>query len=527
MRRLLLVTLVVLAAGAAALFASGAGEDKDSANAYTVELDNAFGLIEGGDVKVAGVRAGKISSMEIDRKTKKALIGIEINRPGFGSLRKDAFCESRPQSLIGEYFVDCAPGASRDPLPNHRVPLKQTGSTVPPDLVNNVLRLPYRERLRVIVHELGGAVAGRGDDLNEALKRASPALRETDRVLATLARQNRILRDLTENADEVLGDLSDNRRDVGRWVVEAGDTAEASAERRTELAATFRKLPDFLEELQPTMAALGDVATEQTPVFRDLRAMSGQLERFFGNLGPFAEASRPAFRSLGEASVTGREAVRAAGPTVAQLNEFSKDAPELGKNLAIVLEDLDDRGRAVQKKPRTPGGQGFTGLEALLDYVITQSLAINIFDGNAYALKVAPFESEACAPYTVAEGAKDPEKKHCFSVLGPNQPGVTTPDPTASGSPSRRASDSGERSKARGRRRSASNRGGGERGGNGGGGANGGPPPIDLQSTLEQIFGDRTPQTPAAEALTNLIGGASSTARDSRSTQLLDYILAP
>ncbi len=55
------------------------------------------------------------------------------------------------------------------------------------DLIGNINRLPYRQRLAIIINEFGTALAGRGDDLNEAIHRANPALRETDKVLAILA----------------------------------------------------------------------------------------------------------------------------------------------------------------------------------------------------------------------------------------------------------------------------------------------------------------------------------------------------
>ena len=85
-------------------------------------------------------------------------------------------------------------------------------------------------------------------------------------------------------------------------------------------------------------------------------------------------------------------------PTVAELDAFAQGTPELGKNLAIVLEHLDDRNHAVEKDPRSPGGKGYTGLEALLEYVFDQAQSINIFDRNGHILKVAAFDSE-CAEY--------------------------------------------------------------------------------------------------------------------------------
>src|SRR5207244_12157275 len=115
----------------------------------------------------------------------------------------------------------------------------------------------------------------------------------------------------------------------------------ASAERNVDLAATFQKLPGFLEELRPTMAALGRVADEQTPAFRDLNASSGQLTRFFRDLGPFADASRPSFSSLGQASQVGDQAVKSANKsgTIRLLKNFASSTPEVGKNFGIILAD--------------------------------------------------------------------------------------------------------------------------------------------------------------------------------------------
>jgi virulence factor Mce-like protein len=429
-KRALVILALVTALSAYVVLTSGfGGGDK---NTYWVELDNAFGLIQGGDLKVAGVRAGQITHIKLDRRTKHALVGFRIDRRGFGSLRRDVHCESRPQSLIGEYYLDCLPGTSPRKLkPGARIPVTQTASTIAPDLVNDVLREPQRERLRIIVSELGAGVAGRGPELNAAIRRAIPALRETDRTLKLLGEQNQLLADLTVNADKVVGDLAANRKDVGRFVVKANDTAQASAERRPQIAAGLQKLPGFLEQLQPTMKSLGKVADQQTPALRQLDAAVPQLTRFLDLLAPFAQASRPAIRSLGQASITGDKAAKAAAPTVQLLNGVAAGTPEAAKDLSIVLRHLDDRKNAIEKDPRSPGGQGYTGLEALLQYVYDQTTSTAIYDQNSHIFKVALFASK-CANYADVEALKkDPSlATECGSYLGPNQPGITMPDIT-------------------------------------------------------------------------------------------------
>jgi virulence factor Mce-like protein len=438
--RKLLTTVLVLAVAAGVVFgltgAGGQGPDKPH---FRVVLDNAFGIVAGADMKVAGVRAGKVSKLSVDKKTHKAIVDFDITKDGFGSLRKDVFCESRPQSLIGEYYIDCKPGTDPQKLANGAtIPVEQTSSTIPLDLVNNILRQPYRERLGIILDELGAGVAGRAPDINDIIRRASPALRETDKVLAKLAKQNQTLKQLVTDADTVITDLARNKKNVGRFVVEAKQTAATSAERRADIQAGLQRLPTFLSELKPTMADLGEAADTNTPVLQNLNASADQLTTFLQQLKPLAESTQVNLRSLAEASRKGRPAVKAAQPVVSELDKATKKVPEVANNGAIVLEHLNDRKHAVEKDPRSPHGQGYTGFEAILQWVFDQSQAINIYDKNGYMLKVNLFHSK-CSDYQnpktlKAKMATDPSfYKDCAAILGPNQPSITTPDPTATG----------------------------------------------------------------------------------------------
>ena len=135
----------------------------------------------------------------------------------------------------------------------------------------------------------------------------------------------------------------------------------------------------------------------------NLNAASGNLDRFFTDLVPFSHESIPSLRSLGQASQTGQGAVRAATPTVSILNKFAKPTPELAQNLAIVLGALDNRGRAVERDPRAPGGKGYTGLEALLQYVFNITLAVNYYGPYGHLLGVDAFANSTCSPYATPQ----------------------------------------------------------------------------------------------------------------------------
>ena len=471
MRRFLAI-VVVFGAGLAAVFLAGAGGDSKENPTYTIQFDNAFGLVAGGDLKIGGVRAGKTKGFEIKEIEKGsgrfvAEVEAEVTQPGYATLKEDANCTVRPQSLIGEYFVDCQPGKSKQPLANNTVPVEQTSSVVNQDLINNILRRPYRERLRLIISELGTGLAGRPDDIQEVLKRAHPGLRETSQVLEILGRQNKIIQDFITDSDTVVEELEAKKREVARWVDEAGETAEITATRREQLERQFEKFPTFLGELQPTMAQLGRLTDEQTPLMRDLRDLSPDLKEFFERLGPFSEASRPAFRSLGKAGVTGKEALRESKEEIDELRKLAADAPELAKPLRQFLTSLDDRNRSVYVDPRAAEsappapdktadakGKGFTGMEALLNYFYWQTQSISAFDEVSHILRVAVFESE-CAPYDPNPDEK--LQKHCGSYLGPYQPGLkgNAPDPTEGGLASVRKAERRDRSGRGGERRGA------------------------------------------------------------------------
>jgi phospholipid/cholesterol/gamma-HCH transport system substrate-binding protein len=456
MKRILATAAVLVVAGAFLVLTLGSSSG-GGAPTYKIELDNAFGLVNGADFKVAGVIAGSIKSIDLDQKTLHAVVTVQVRQRGFGAFHSDVFCQSRPQSLIGEYFLDCDPGTQGKVLPpGSTIPVTHTQSTIPADLVQNVMRLPYRERFSLIINELGAAVASRSEDLQTALHRADPALAETDNLLALLANDAQTIRDLNANANTVITALANNSRQVQRFVTYANNAATDSATQAPSIEATWNKLPAFLEQLRPALAKLGAAADAQDPVFTNLNAAATNLNTFFHELVPFSHESVPSLQSLGNASAVGKPAVQNAAPAVSNLNQFAKPTPELAQNLAIVLQALDahqrtaSAGGPIEPDPRSPGGTGYSGLEGLLQYVFNITNAISYYGSYGHLLGVDAFANQTCSPYatpqTIANNIASYVKaggdlnqlgtngntnpRSCYAFLGPNQPGVNEPDPS-------------------------------------------------------------------------------------------------
>jgi ABC-type transporter Mla subunit MlaD len=468
-RRLASIAFAVLACAAVVVMSGAGGKSSESGKTVKMAFSNAFGLTEGGDLRVGGVIAGSTDSFDVSKGPECqlgnpnrqpprtcAIVTATVKEPGFTSFRTDATCAIRQQSLIGEYYVDCQPGSDKQDLPKGKIiPDTRTSSTIPTDLVNNVLRRPYRDRLRLIIAELGTGLAGRPDDVAKLLKQAHPGLRATDRTLKILANQTETIKNFISDSDTVIAQLERKKHEVARWIKTAGRTAEISATRRAAIAAGFQRLPTFLDELKPTMARLGELTDAQSPLLQKLHDSAPDLNTLFTRLGPFSNASRPAFRSLGNLSTVGSKALRDSADEVATLRKLAKDAPATGKPLRQFLQTLDDRGRAVDQDPRAGAtappapdptsnakGKGFTGMEGLLNYIYWQTLSINEFDDIGHFLRVLLIQDPDCSPYTAdarppSRGGQNPQgdraRRRCASYLGPHQPGVNAPDPTENG----------------------------------------------------------------------------------------------
>jgi phospholipid/cholesterol/gamma-HCH transport system substrate-binding protein len=396
--RILMVTAALAAAALVlVVFGTGAGDDHKGDYKVRAIFSNAFTVIPGEDVKISGVKVGKIQSLDVTPDNKAAVV-LNITEPGFKDFRKDATCTIRPQSLIGERYVECTPTQPRAegdaPAPELRqikkgagkgeflLPDSQTIKPVDLDLVGNIMRLPYRQRLSIIINELGTGLAANGGDLRQAIQEADPALQQTDKVLAILAGQNKTLSQLAKNGDAVLAPLARQKDKVADFVDKADKTAVASAERRSDIEAGLQKLPAFLAQLKPTMQQLGGLADQMTPVLNDLNSSAPQINQFIKQLGPFSAAGTPALQSLGDTADVGDQALLKAKPIVGDLRDFAGQAKPTVASLEGLLTSL-----------RTTGG-----MERLMDFLYFQAAATNGYDTLGHYLR-AVFVLTSCTTY--------------------------------------------------------------------------------------------------------------------------------
>jgi ABC-type transporter Mla subunit MlaD len=393
MRKLLIAAGLVAAIVVVVLLAGGGG----SSGGYVVRgiFDSGGFMVSGEEVRVAGATVGEIESVGVtmpgevdsykDGKPQavpgKAVIAMKIDDPGFQDFRKDASCLIRPQSLIGEKFVDCTPTLPRAPgskpaaeleqVPSGKpgagqylLPLENNSTSVDPDLINNINQLTYAQRFRLILNELGAGLAGRGEDIEEVVKRANPVLRDADRVFGILNAQRDQLAQLASDSEEILGPLSRDRASVAGFFANAGAAAQASAEKGPALEASLQKLPAFLRELRQTMGSFEYFSKAGTPVAESLAKAAPSLTQATRALTPFFAASTVSLKSLGASGEVAGPKIRAADPVVKKLRDVATTGATPTTELAQFLVS-------------TRKNKGFDGLA---DLIYNSAASTNEFD---------------------------------------------------------------------------------------------------------------------------------------------------
>lgn len=447
MRRIALIFAFLATGGFA--FAASVSADEET-HTYRLEMFNAFGIVEDSEVKVAGVNTGTVESLEVS-PDKTAYVEVKLTGP-LAVLGVDTQCSSEPQSLIAEYFIDCQPAG--EPAEEGEVLKNKVTQTVQPDLVQNTLREPFKDRLAILINEFGTALAGNPENLNEAIRLGAPALEDLHDALKLLARQNTVIRNLNVNSDKIIGTLAKRREDVTAFIENAGAAAEASAAESDSLSANFDKLDDFLAELEPTMAELENTAIQTTPLLTDLRGAAPQLNELAISLPAFNRATQESLVSLGRAADPGRRALRKGvrNGTFKALANSADQGPRTAELLSDFLRDLDDPRRVVEFDTRAEkscddktrscfntgrkGPTGYTGFEGLLNYAYYQAGALNQYDELGHLLHFSLFDVFAgpCGSFNPQQsfpkeggGRTDRLIKadNCVSGLGRNQPGIT------------------------------------------------------------------------------------------------------
>ncbi|MGH7903478.1 MAG: MlaD family protein [Candidatus Dormibacteraceae bacterium] len=232
----------------------------------TAPVANAAGLYPGSDVLVAGVRVGTVQNITLTPSTALVTFSVDsLHSP----VSSNATVYVRPKSLLGEEYLDLNPGSSAGVLTSGTtLPAAQVNRSVELQDVINSLDAKTRDKLQVLIYNLGGGLAGRGPETNQTLQQGRKDLDDLARISATLAAQDSGLRQVVTALSQVTGKLAQNqnRSNLGA-LIKNGQTLLTSLNRQdaqlqADLTVTNAALQKSGTALDGTSGSVSSIARQ-------------------------------------------------------------------------------------------------------------------------------------------------------------------------------------------------------------------------------------------------------------------------
>jgi phospholipid/cholesterol/gamma-HCH transport system substrate-binding protein len=260
-----------------------------------VVVPSANSIRKNSPVRIAGVNVGKVKSIKAYSKggktTTAAVVELEIQKVGL-PIHKDATIRIRPRIFLeGNFFVDLSPGTPSAPIMKSggTIPITNVSDPTQLDQVLTALQTDTRKNLQVVLDQLGTALNGKPDLLdnldadpstkgqtaaesfNDTYNYSPTALRDTSIVNeASLGTQPHDLSKLVASFGKVAGALDRNESSLEDLITNFNTTTGA-------FAAESGNLKDTIRLLDPTLRTTNRALTSLNNAFPPTRAFAREI----------------------------------------------------------------------------------------------------------------------------------------------------------------------------------------------------------------------------------------------------------
>ncbi len=307
----------------------------------TIAFPEATQLAKEAEVRISGVKVGRVKTTEPNKETGLTDTEIEIDAR-YAPLPKDTRAILRQKTLLGETYVELSPGGAgvraggdeaESVADGGSLPKGQVAETVELDEILRTFDPVTRQRFSVWLEQQGLAVRGQAEAINNALALLTPFAENTDDVLRVLRVQSGATKAFVRDTGEVFAALSEQKGQLRGLIANSNRVWTAIGSRDEELADTFRVFPTFLREgrettrratafaldTDPLIDQLRPAARQISPTLIDLDLLAPDLRSFFRGLGPFVTAAKTGLPATEQVLDNTRPILRRLDPFLRQL----------------------------------------------------------------------------------------------------------------------------------------------------------------------------------------------------------------
>lgn len=269
------VTLFLTYILASTIGSLGTGET----TAYKADFTDVTGLLQGDDVRVAGVMVGSVKDIKIkDRRIAEVTIGVERGVPVF----TNAHIKVRYRNLVGQRYLALMQGSDIPLKPNGTLPLANTEPALDLSTLLNGFKPLFTALEPADVNKLSfemiQTLQGEGGTFTTLLV-------HTASLTSTLADRDAVIGRVVKNLDAVLTTVSEKDAQL------------------SQLIATLQKLVTDLkgdrEAILGSLGGIDDLVTTTTGYLRDVRPpLTADLKRLDVVAGNLAKGRGEIDRTL-------------------------------------------------------------------------------------------------------------------------------------------------------------------------------------------------------------------------------------
>jgi phospholipid/cholesterol/gamma-HCH transport system substrate-binding protein len=262
---------------------------------YTAQFTEAAGLRADNEVRIAGVKVGTVSDVEIDGD--HVLVSFRVNDAWIGDHTTAAI---RIKTLLGQKYLALDPQGSKELSPSEPIPLQRTMS--PYDVIEAFSELSKTVD-QIDTQQLAQSFRTMSDTFSGTPGEVSGALNGLSRLSETISSRDEQLEHLLNNTSQVSKTIADRNAEFEKLLADGNLLLQEIRARRDSISG----LLDGTRELSEQLSGLvDDNAAQIGPTLQQLDRVTKMLQRNQDSLNRSLEMFAPFTRLLSNVLGNGR-----------------------------------------------------------------------------------------------------------------------------------------------------------------------------------------------------------------------------
>jgi phospholipid/cholesterol/gamma-HCH transport system substrate-binding protein len=253
---------------------------------YVAEFSDISGLHEGDNVRIAGVRVGRVNGMRLVGTHAEIIMSVLADQPVFSNTR----ALIRYQNLVGQRYLALVPGPGpARPLPDGgRIPLDHTEPSFDLSALFDgfapLFSVLQPAQVNQLANNIVQVLQGSGPEID-------PLLAQTARLTNTIADRDRIIGSVLANLNQVLDQVAGKGPQTDALLAQARRLVDGLNQRTEPIFGSLERIRRFTGNAQELLADI------RPDVRRDVRSALDASAVFVAQKGQLREtlATFPGF----------------------------------------------------------------------------------------------------------------------------------------------------------------------------------------------------------------------------------------